>query len=167
MGLLKKPVKQLLLPFWNVVGIWATPAHLFQVLDEEFNFTLDACATGENHLCRAYFTPEQDALTRPWTGVVWCNPPYGRGLERWVEKAYRESQRGWASTIVMLLPAATDTRWFHQYAPLGEVRFIAGRLRFGSAPHSAPFPSLLLIFRTPRRLDVTNHEDGPRGAWIQ
>lgn len=134
--------------------VWATPDWLFDELDKEFGFTLDCCALPENAKCKRYFTPDDDGLLQPWAGTVWCNPPYGNAIANWVAKAHRESANG--VTSVCLLPARTDTRWFHEHI-LGkaEIRFIKGRLKFGGAPYNAPFPSMLVIYRAAS----TNRED--------
>lgn len=125
--------------------MWATPQDFFDALDAEFHFTLDACAVKENAKCEAYYTPEQDGLDQPWTGRVWCNPPYGRNVGQWVKKAHDTASGG--GFVVMLLPARTDTRWFHDYVyGKTEVRFIKGRLKFGSCQNAAPFPSMVVIF---------------------
>lgn len=124
--------------------MWATPQDFFDALDAEFHFTLDACAVKENAKCEAYYTPEQDGLDQPWTGRVWCNPPYGRNVGQWVKKAHDTASGG---VVVMLLPARTDTRWFHDYIyGKTEVRFIKGRLKFGSCQNATPFPSMVVIF---------------------
>lgn len=124
--------------------MWATPQDFFDALDAEFHFTLDACAVKENAKCAAYYTPEQNGLDQPWTGQVWCNPPYGRNVGQWVKKAHDTASGG---GIVMLLPARTDTRWFHDYIyGKTEVRFIKGRLKFGGCQNAAPFPSMVVIF---------------------
>lgn len=125
--------------------MWATPQDFFDALDAEFHFTLDACAVKENAKCAAYYTPEQNGLVQPWTGQVWCNPPYGRNVGQWVKKAHDTASGG--GFVVMLLPARTDTRWFHDYIyGKTEVRFIKGRLKFGSCQNAAPFPSMVVIF---------------------
>lgn len=125
--------------------MWATPQDFFDALDAEFHFTLDACAVKGNAKCEAYYTPEQDGLDQPWTGRVWCNPPYGRNVGQWVKKAHDTASGG--GFVVMLLPARTDTRWFHDYIyGKTEVRFIKGRLKFGSCQNAAPFPSMVVIF---------------------
>jgi site-specific DNA-methyltransferase (adenine-specific) len=125
--------------------MWATPQDFFDALDAEFHFTLDARAVKENAKCEAYYTPEQDGLDQPWTGRVWCNPPYGRNVGQWVKKAHDTASGG--GFVVMLLPARTDTRWFHDYIyGKTEVRFIKGRLKFGSCQNAAPFPSMVVIF---------------------
>lgn len=125
--------------------MWATPQDFFDAFDAEFHFTLDACAVKENAKCEAYYTPEQDGLDQPWTGRVWCNPPYGRNVGQWVKKAHDTASGG--GFVVMLLPARTDTRWFHDYIyGKTEVRFIKGRLKFGSCQNAAPFPSMVVIF---------------------
>lgn len=133
--------------FSSKTDLWETPQDFFDRLDAEFGFDLDACALPQNAKCAAYYTPEQDGLSQPWDGVVWCNPPYGRNIGKWVQKAHEENRRN-NNYIVMLLPARTDTRWFHDYIlNKAEVRFIRGRLKFGGAKNSAPFPSMVVVFR--------------------
>lgn len=127
---------------------WETPQDFFDKLNEEFHFTLDAAASSDNAKCTNYFTEEQDGLAQSWGGhTVWCNPPYCRKTGLWVKKAYEEHQRT-GCTVVMLLPSRTDVRWFHDYI-LGkaEIRFIKGRLKFGGSKNSAPFPSIVVIYR--------------------
>jgi phage N-6-adenine-methyltransferase len=132
---------------------WATPQDFFDKLNEEFHFTLDVCATPENAKCERYFTPEMDGLKQEWTGVCWCNPPYSQ-IKQWIQKASESASNG--ATVVMLIPARTDTSYWHQYIwdtehhrprPGVEVRFIKGRLKFGGSKNSAPFPSAVVIFR--------------------
>ena len=122
---------------------WATPQDFFEQIDKEFHFNLDACATAENAKCDKYYTKEQDGLSQEWNGIVWCNPPYGRSIGMWVKKTYESK-----ATVVLLVPARTDTKWFHAYV-LGkaEVRFVKGRLKFGGCKNSAPFPSMLVVYR--------------------
>lgn len=127
---------------------WETPNHVFEGLDAEFGFELDVCANDSNAKCRRYFTPERDGLEQVWEGVCWMNPPYGRQIEHWMAKAYASARAG--ALVVCLVPARTDTRWWHRYATRGEVRFLRGRLRFGGAQNSAPFPSAVIVFRPPR-----------------
>lgn len=125
---------------------WATPQDFFDKLNEEFRFTLDVCADPDNAKCEQFYTKEQDGLSQPWTGVCWCNPPYGREIGSWVRKAFFASVSG--ATVVMLLPARTDTRWFHEYIyRKAEIRFIKGRLKFGNSQNSAPFPSMVVVFK--------------------
>jgi phage N-6-adenine-methyltransferase len=122
---------------------WATPQWLFDDLNREFRFTVDVCATEENAKCERYFPPEMNGLLQEWTGVCWCNPPYGRQIKKWIEKASKSN-----ATVVCLVPARTDTKWFHDYCyHKAEIRFIRGRLRFGNSTENAPFPSMVLIFR--------------------
>lgn len=119
----------------------------FDRLNDEFHFNADVCATPDNAKCGTYFTKENDGLSQSWGGYTcWCNPPYGREIGKWVQKAYLSSRNG--STVVMLLPARTDTKWFHEYIyNQAEIRFIKGRLKFGNSKNSAPFPSMVVVFR--------------------
>ena len=135
------------LMFSSKTELWETPQDLFDKLNNEFQFTLDVCATPENAKCDKFYTEEQDGLEHPWKGTVWCNPPYGRGIGQWVRRALFASVSG--STVVMLLPARTDTKWFHDYIYKRnnvEIRFIRGRLEFGGSKNSAPFPSMVVVF---------------------
>ena len=127
---------------------WATPRWLFDRLDSEFGFTLDPCATRENATCPRFYTPAEDGLRQSWRGSVFVNPPYGGQIERWIQKAHESACENGA-TVCLLLPSRTDTRWFHRFAlPFAsELRFFRGRLRFEGAKHSAPFPSVLVVFR--------------------
>jgi phage N-6-adenine-methyltransferase len=125
---------------------WETPIDLFVQLNNEFHFDIDVCALPENAKCKKYYTPETNGLTAEWKGNCWCNPPYGKKISLWVEKAYNESKKG--ATVVMLLPSRTDTKWFHTYIyKKAEIRFIKGRLKFGNAQNAAPFPSMIVIFK--------------------
>ena len=124
---------------------WYTPDWLFKELDDEFHFDLDVCATPENAKCERYFSKEQDGLKQEWAGVCWMNPPYGKEIGLWMKKAYDSAANG--NTVVCLVPARTDTSWFHEYAIKGEVRFLRGRVKFGGAKHGAPFPSVVVIFK--------------------
>ena len=124
---------------------WATPQDLFDALDATFHFTLDPCATPENAKCAKFYTKEQDGLKQDWGGaVIWCNPPYGREIGKWIKKC--AEHRGVA---VMLIPARTDTRWWHSYIdknPDAHVYFIKGRLKFGDGKNPAPFPSAIVVY---------------------
>lgn len=133
--------------FSSATDLWATPQWLFDDFNAEFGFTLDACALPSNAKCAKYFTPEVDGLAQDWSGeVVWCNPPYGREIGKWVKKCAEESKKN-DTTVVALLPARTDTKWFHEYIyHKAEVVFLRGRLKFGDAKNSAPFPSMIVIF---------------------
>ena len=125
---------------------WATPIKYYEELDNVYHFSLDPCSTEENHKCKKYFTKKDDGLKQSWGGYrVFCNPPYGREISKWVEKAYLENKNNNAF-IVMLLPARTDTRWFHNYIyNKHKIIFIKGRLKFNDGKQSAPFPSMLVI----------------------
>lgn len=116
-------------------------------MNAEFDFNLDAAASDQNHKCKRYFTKSENGLAQPWVGTVWCNPPYGRDVGKWVAKAESEHTKH-GNTIVMLLPARTDTKWFHDYIyGKAEIRFVRGRLKFGGSKNSAPFPSMIVIWR--------------------
>lgn len=125
---------------------WSTPQELFDQLDAEFHFDVDVCETDENAKCKKYYTTQDDGLSKSWVGTVWCNPPYGRAIGQWIRKAFVEAANG--STVVMLLPVRTDTKWFHEYIyGRAEIRFIRGRIKFGGSKNAAPFPSMIVIFK--------------------
>jgi phage N-6-adenine-methyltransferase len=141
---------------------WCTPQDFFDKLNAEFHFVLDAAATEHSAKCSNFFTPETDGLNQSWNcgGAVFCNPPYGRSLKKWIQKAYHESQSG--QTIVLLIPARTDTAAFHDYIyGKAEIRFVRGRLTFtdedgipkkdncGRA-QPAPFPSMIVVYNPKR-----------------
>lgn len=127
---------------------WATPQDFFDKLNKEFNFNLDPCADETNHKCDTYFDKSKDGLKQNWGGCrVFCNPPYGRGIGKWVQKCYEESRKA-DTLVVMLIPARTDTKWFHDYVyGKAEIRFVKGRLKFGDSKNAAPFPSMIVIYR--------------------
>jgi site-specific DNA-methyltransferase (adenine-specific) len=126
---------------------YETPQEFFDGLNEEFNFTLDPCCVPQTAKCDKYFTPEDDGLKKSWgDNIVFMNPPYGREIKKWVKKAKEEAER--ESTVVGLIPARTDTRYWHNHIfPYAkEVRFIKGRLKFGNSENSAPFPSAVVVW---------------------
>lgn len=129
---------------------WETPPAFFAALNKEFGFTVDVAADDGNHKCSRYYTEGENGLLQDWGGeTVWCNPPYSRGQQDiFVKKAYEESKKP-GTTVVMLIPARTDTERFHDYI-LGkaEIRFIKGRIKFVGAQHGAPFPSMVVIWRS-------------------
>lgn len=134
--------------FSSKTDLWATPQEFFDELDAEFHFTLDPCATPENAKCKKFYTRQENGLQKNWGGgIVFCNPPYGREIYKWVKKCYEESKKP-GTTVVLLIPARTDTRYFHEfiYHKAREIRFIKGRLKFGNATASAPFPSMVVVF---------------------
>ena len=118
---------------------WSTPKWLYDELNKEFHFDFDPCPLNDN--------PVFDGLSIEWKQRNYINPPYGRQIGNWIRKAYQESISG--KQCIMLLPSRTDTKWFHEiilpYAK--EIRFIKGRLKFGNATNSAPFPSMIIIFK--------------------
>jgi phage N-6-adenine-methyltransferase len=139
--------------------LWSTPQDFFAKLDAEFHFTLDVCATADNAKCKRFFSPEDDGLHSSWYGTCWMNPPYGRAIGEWMQKAY-DSSRYWKCTVVCLVPARTDTAWWHDFAMKGEIRFIRGRLKFGGSKNGAPFPSAVVIFRPEgEQMDNTTAEE--------
>ena len=136
------------LMFSSKTDLWSTPQDFFEQLDKEFNFNLDPCSTHENAKCEKHFTISENGLDQSWKGYkVFCNPPYGRELKKWVKKCYEES-RNKETTVVMLIPARTDTTYFHDYIynKAKEIRFIKGRLKFGDSKNPAPFPSMVVVF---------------------
>lgn len=127
-----------------------TPQWLFDALNVEFGFTVDAAAAKNNAKCKRYWSAEDDGLAKDWADeVVWVNPPYGKGITtKWVAKAYHESKRG--ATVVMVVPVRADAKWWHDYAMKAEVRLFRNRLNFDNdhgAKHYAPFATAVLVFR--------------------
>ncbi len=127
---------------------WATPQAFFDVLNAVFHFTLDPCATPDNTKCAKFYTKEQNGLLQDWEGErVFCNPPYGKVIADWVRKCSEEAKKP-NTIVVALLPARTDTRYFHEYIyrKAKDVQFVKGRLKFGDCKSAAPFPSMVVIF---------------------
>jgi phage N-6-adenine-methyltransferase len=139
--------------FGSASDDWATPPHVFAALDAEFHFELDVCANAENAKCERYFTLADAGLSQTWRGRVWMNPPYGRTIGAWMLKAATSARAG--STVVCLVPARTDTAWWHEQVIVAgsEVRLVRGRLKFGNGRNAAPFPSAIVVFR-PERTDL-------------
>lgn len=132
--------------FTSNTDLWSTPQEFFDSINAVYHFDTDVCALPENAKCKHFFTPAQDGLQQEWCGTCWMNPPYGREIGKWVAKAYK-SARDNKATIVCLLPARTDTKWFHDYCiPYGKITFVKGRLKFGGAKSGAPFPSVVVVF---------------------
>ena len=132
--------------FSNNTNEWSTPQKLFDRLNWIFNFTLDPCATKENAKCQKYYTKEQDGLKKDWNNEkVFMNPPYGREIGKWIEKAYKESLKG--TLVVCLIPARTDTKYWHDYIfNKAMIKYLKGRLKFNDTKNSAPFPSAIIIY---------------------
>jgi len=123
--------------FSSATEEWGTPADVYATLDAEFDFTFDPCPLSGT-------VDGTSTLFSPWGGHrVFCNPPYGPGIRKFLERAVE------ADLAVFLIPARTDTRWFHEIVlPFAkEIRFIKGRLKFGGAKFNAPFPSMVVVFR--------------------
>ena len=134
--------------FSSATDKWATPQAFFDQMNSRFGpFELDVCADEENSKCPRHFSIKDNGLAQQWEGRCWMNPPYGRAIGLWMRKAYESSLAG--ATVVCLVPARTDTAWWHSYAALGKVEFIRGRLKFGGHKNSAPFPSAIVIFNPP------------------
>lgn len=137
---------------------WPTPTEFFDKLDSLFGFELDVCADASNTKCDKFYTVEQDSLQQDWTGVCWMNPPYGRdskagtSMYDWMKKAY-ESSRDNHATVVCLVPARPDNKWWQEWCIKGEMFFIKGRIKFEGAKDPAPFPSAIIVFR-PRISEV-------------
>lgn len=132
--------------FSSKTDLWSTPQEFYDKLDDEFGFTLDPCATDENHKCEKYFTEKQDGLKQDWSHErVFMNPPYGKEIGKWMQKAATED-----ALVVCLVPSRTDTRWWHDWVigTNAEVRFVKGRLKFGGQKNSAPFQSAVVIYRS-------------------
>ena len=129
---------------------YETPRDLFDRAHSEFGFTCDVASTDANAKCTEHFTKVDDGLAQVWSGVCWCNPPYGREMPRWIRKARSEAAAGRATTV-LLIPARTNTAWWHEDCMKGEVRFIRGRPRFNGGKHGLPFPLALVIFRAERK----------------
>ena len=129
----------------NIVA--STPKEFFEKLSSIFNFTLDVCALPENAKCKDYYTPDDDGLSNPWWGGVWCNPPYGREISAWVKKGYEESRKDYNNFVLMLLPARTDTKWWWDWVQgKAQLFIVKGRIRFNEGSAGAPFPSVLALY---------------------
>lgn len=134
--------------FSSKTGEWATPQEFFDKLNWRFGpFDLDPCADPVNAKCANFYTEPEDGLSKDWAGhTVFVNPPYGRGIDKWIEKSYKAAQH-LDTRVVMLIPARTDTKYWHQYVMrAAEVHFIKGRLKFGDSVNCAPFPSAVVVF---------------------
>ena len=149
-----KDVSNMSVHYSSASNEWNTPNALFDHLDNEFNFTLDPCSNGTNNKCSKYFTIHDDGLVQDWSqDSVFMNPPYGRAIGKWIEKAYLESLKG--ATVVCLIPSRTDTRYWHDYCmKANEIRLIKGRVKF-SGKDPAPFPSAIVVFGTGESLKIT------------
>ena len=134
------------LMFSSATDNWATPQDFFDKLHAVFNFQTDVCASAENAKCAAFYDLAANGLAQQWRGSCWMNPPYGKTIGDWMRKAL-QSARDNGATVVCLVPARTDTRWWQDTAPHGEVFFVPGRLKFGSSKNSAPFPCAVVVFR--------------------
>ena len=147
------------LMFSSISNEWETPNNVFNRLNDEFNFILDAASTIDNAKCKNFYSIEDNSLNQNWSNhkSIWCNPPYGREIGKFIKKGYEESQKD--CSVVFLIPARTDTKWWYEFCSKGEVRFIKGRLKFinkllpsynvnGNFKISpAPFPSAIVIFK--------------------
>lgn len=137
--------------FDSIKQDWTTPKILFDKLNKEFNFEYDLAADKDNALCSKFYTKEDDGLKQNWSGICWLNPPYGDKSSKmvdWIKKAYLTTQENPELTVVMLIPARTNTKWFHNYCmKAAEVRFICGRPKFGDSKHGLPQPLILLVFK--------------------
>jgi phage N-6-adenine-methyltransferase len=146
---------------------WETPPEFFEKLNAEFGFTLDVCATADTAKCARHFTPDDDGLAQDWgREVCWMNPPFGSEILKWMAKAWDAASKG--ATVVCLVPARVDTRWWHEYAEAGEYRFVRGRIRFVGAPYNAPFPCAVVVFRFPGMVPSrAAHIDKRAARWLK
>lgn len=147
---------------------WSTPPGF---AEQYGPFDLDPCATAENAKAPAFFTQAEDGLAQQWHGRVWMNPPFGREIGHWIKKAYEEVQAGRVSEAVCLIPARTDTRWWHEFVVKGSIEFIRGRLRFGGATENAPFPCAVVTFQRLHRMTPVRTRQRPAlryhgGKWM-
>lgn len=137
--------------FESIKQDWTTPKKLFNQINEEFHFECDLAASKDNALCSKFFSQEDDGLSKEWNGVCWLNPPYGDKSSKmvdWIKKAYHDSQKNPNLTVVMLIPARTNTKWFHDYCmKAAELKFICGRPKFGDSTHGLPQPLILVVFK--------------------
>jgi site-specific DNA-methyltransferase (adenine-specific) len=138
--------------FSSKTNEWYTPKEVFEPLHKEFNFTLDPCCTKYSAKCKKFYTEDDDGLSKDWSeDTVFVNPPYGRQIKDWVKKSYTESKKG--ATVVMLIPARTDTSYWHDYIfnKASDIRFIRGRIKFerqdGTLGDSCPFPVAIIVFK--------------------
>ena len=130
--------------FSSKTDLWATPQEFFDKYNALYGFNLDVCANQDYAKCSNFFSIEDNGLEQEWRGSCWMNPPYGREIIHWMRKAYESSLCG--ATVVCLVPARTDTKWWHEYAMKGDIEFIKGRLKFGNSKNYAPFPSAVIVF---------------------
>lgn len=144
-------VQRMAVHYSSATDQWSTPQDLFDLLNYEFQFDLDVCATHDNAKCDRYFTEEDNGLEQDWAGTCWMNPPYGNEISEWMRKAFEQAHTH-GIRVVCLVPARVDTGWWWDYARHGEVRFLRGRLKFGGGTMGAPFPSAVVIFGSPARV---------------
>ncbi len=131
--------------FSSATNLWSTPQGFFDALNRAFSFTLDPCCTHENAKCTKHYTEAENGLVQDWSGErVWMNPPYGRPIGDWMKKAHESAKAG--ALVVCLVPARTDTKWWHDYAIRGHVQFLKGRLKLDGSKKDAPFPNALVVF---------------------
>lgn len=155
--IIDSPPTQKSVHFSSVTNEWATPQWLFDALNKEFGFTVDVCATHENAKCEKHYTRLENGLMKSWAGeVAWMNPPYGDEIWDVMAKAFGSAIYERA-TVVCLVPSRTDTAWWHSFAMKHEIRFLRGRLKFGGAEDSAPFPSAVIVMR-PATFSLNDYE---------
>lgn len=124
--------------------LWQTPDHIFNSLDQIYNFTLDPCCDYHTALCGKFYTPVENGLIQSWSGEsVFVNPPYSRyNIDNWVDKCFEEMK---TSEIIALLPVSTSADWFQKL--IGQsLYFVDKRIRFKGAPYTAPFSSVIVRF---------------------
>ena len=147
---------------------WYTPQYLYEYLNKIYDFNLDPCCTEQNRKCEQYFTIEDDGLTKSWGGNnVFVNPPYGREIGKWVEKSLNESKLG--ATVVMLIPARTDTNYWHNFifGKASKIIFVKNRIKFGGSESGAPFPSAIVVFKNDGKNEIETMESKEELLWKQ
>lgn len=133
--------------FSSKTEMWETPLNVFNKYNDIHKFTTDVCAIESNKKCNHFYSPEENGLIQEWEGVCWMNPPYGSEIIKWVKKAHDSVMFGKCDKVVALLPARTDTRWFHSYCyHIANIELLKGRIKFVGGKSSAPFPSMIVIW---------------------
>lgn len=156
----------------RTIDLWETPMYFFKLLDNEFNFTLDPCASKENRKCKKFYSEETNGLIRDWKGeTAFVNPPFS-DIKEWVRKCYNEGQKD-KTTVVMIIPSRTDTKYWHKFVMKAhEIRFCVGRVNFlrngEKAKNGSAFPLSVVIFKKSNtsspKISSFNHKNQENGS---